>query len=245
MEKTKFLNTYINNITMDEAVENVEKMILSNKKSYVVCINVDVLMRIEQDPYFKKVEDESDMAIVDGKPLIWISKLKKNPIKEKVSGPDLVLEVSKLAAEKNYSMYIIGGKDGVAEQAKRKLEEKYPNINIVGTYAPPMGFEKDEKELDKINKMISDKKPDLLIVCFGCPKQERWTYENINKYDAKVSICAGAAVDFISGNVKRAPKWMSEHGLEWFWRFLQEPKRLFRRYFIDDIKIIKLIRKYK
>ena len=102
-----------------------------------------------------------------------------------------------------------------------------------------------EDELNKINETISNVKPDLLIVCFGCPKQEKWIYENINKYDAKVSICAGATVDFLAGNMKRAPQWMSEHGLEWFYRFLQEPKRLFKRYFVNDIKILKLIGKYR
>ena len=104
---------------------------------------------------------------------------------------------------------------------------------------------KDEKELDKINQMISGVHPDLLIACFGCPKQEKWIYENISKYDAKVSVCAGATVDFLSGNVNRAPRWMSEHGLEWFYRFLQEPKRMFKRYFVDDVKIVGLIKKYR
>ena len=93
--------------------------------------------------------------------------------------------------------------------------------------------------------MISDVHPDILITCFGCPKQEKWIYENYRKYDAKVSICAGATVDFLAGNVKRAPRWMSEHGFEWFYRFLQEPNRMFKRYFIDDMKVIKLIRKYR
>ena len=149
------------------------------------------------------------------------------------------------SAKRGYSLFIIGGKEGIAEKAKLKLEEKYPNINVVGTYAPPFGFEKDEKELEKINRLISENKPDLLIACFGCPKQEKWIYENYQKYDAKVSICAGATVDFLAGNVNRAPKWMSEHGLEWFYRFLQEPKRMFKRYFIDDVKILKLVFKYK
>ena len=93
--------------------------------------------------------------------------------------------------------------------------------------------------------MISNAHPDLLIACFGCPKQEKWIYENYKKYDAKVSICAGATVDFLAGNINRAPKWMSEHGFEWFYRFMKEPKRMFKRYFIDDVKIIGLIRKYK
>ena len=101
------------------------------------------------------------------------------------------------------------------------------------------------KELEKINEMISLAKPDLLFVCFCAPNRAHWIYDNYKKYDAKVSICAGATVDFLAGNVKRAPKWMSNVGLEWFYRFLQEPKRLFKRYFIDDMKIIKLVFKYK
>ena len=243
-EKQPLLNTYINDVTMSESVEAIEQMIGADKKSYVVAINVDVVMKIEDDPYLKRVVDAADMVLVDGKPLVWISKLHGNPLKAKVSGSDLVPLLCEVAAQKGYKIFIIGGKDGVAMQAKKKLENKYPKIQIVGVYAPPFGFEKDENEINHINKMISMAKPDLLIVCLGCPKQEKWIYANIEKYDAKVSVCAGASVDFLAGNVKRAPRWMSEHGLEWFYRFLQEPKRMFKRYFIDDLKIFKLIKKY-
>lgn len=245
MEKQALLNTYINNVTMPETIAAIEKMVEANKKSYVVAINVDVVMKIEEDSYLKKVVDNADMVLVDGKPLVWISKLYGKPLKAKISGSDLVPLLCEVAAEKGYKIFIIGGKDGIAEQAKVKLENRHPQIKIVGTYAPPFGFEKNETELDKINQMISAVHPDLLIACFGCPKQEKWIYENIGKYDAKVSVCAGATVDFLAGNVKRAPRWMSEHGLEWFYRFTQEPKRMFKRYFVDDTKIVKLIFKYK
>lgn len=245
MEKQALLNTYINNATMPETVAAIEQMITTDKKFYVVAINVDVVVKIEEDPYLKKVVDNADMVLVDGKPLVWISRLHGKPLKAKISGSDLVPLLCEVAAEKGYRIFIIGGKDGIAEQAKEKLESRLPQIKIVGTYAPPFGFEKNESELDKINQMISAVHPDLLIACFGCPKQEKWIYENIEKYDAKVSICAGATVDFLAGRVKRAPRWMCEHGLEWFYRFLQEPKRMFRRYFVDDTKIIKLIFKYR
>lgn len=245
MEKQALLNTFINNVTMSETVEAIEQMIAADKKSYVVAINVDVVMKIEADPYLKKIVDDADMVLVDGKPLVWISKLHGRPLKEKVSGSDLVPLLCEVAAKNGYKVFIIGGKEGSAERAKQRLEEKLPDIKIVGTYAPPFGFEKDDAELERINRMISQAHPDLLITCFGCPKQEKWIYENIEKYDAKVSICAGATVDFLAGNVTRAPRWMSEHGLEWFYRFLQEPKRMFRRYFVDDIKIVQLIHKYK
>lgn len=244
MNKQRFLNTYVSNITMNEALDNIEKMIKSKKKSYVVAVNVDVIMKIEQDEELKKITDEADMVLTDGKPLIWISKLKKTPIKEKISGSDLVPKLCELSDRKGYTIFILGGKDGIAKQAKEKLESQYKNIKIVGVYSPKFGFEKDKKELTKINSMINKKKPDLLFVCLGCPKQEKWIYNHISEYDAKVSICAGATVDFLAGNMKRAPKWMSNCGLEWFYRFLQEPKRLFKRYFIDDIKILKLLRKY-
>ena len=245
MEKQALLNTYINNATMPETVAAIEQMITTDKKSYVVAINVDVVVKIEEDPYLKKVVDNADMVLVDGKPLVWISKLHGKPLKAKISGSDLVPLLCEVAAEKGYRIFIIGGKDGIAEQAKEKLESRLPQIKIVGTYAPPFGFEKNESELDKINQMISAVHPDLLIACFGCPKQEKWIYENIEKYDAKVSICAGATVDFLAGRVKRAPRWMREYGLEWFYRFLKEPKRMFRRYFVDDTKIVKLIFKYR
>lgn len=244
MEKQPLLNTYVNNVNMDEAIQAIEDMIASEKRSYIVAINVDVVMKIENDSYLKEITDKADMVLVDGKPLEWIAKWHNRPIKAKISGSDLVPILCGRAAEKGYSIFIIGGKEGIAEKAKQNLERDLPKIRIVGTYAPPFGFEKDERELKKINAMISNVHPDILITCFGCPKQEKWIYENYQKYDAKVSVCAGATVDFLAGNVNRAPRWMSDHGLEWFYRFLQEPKRMFKRYFVDDLLIVKLIIKY-
>lgn len=245
MEKIQFLNTYVNNASMDETIKEIDRLIYSNKKSYIVAINVDVVIKIENDQKLKKATDEADMVLVDGKPLIWISKWHKRPIKEKVSGSDLVPALCDHASKKGYSIFIIGGKDGIAEKAKQNLETQYNGIKVVGTYSPPFGFENDNIELGKINELITERHPDILIACFGCPKQEKWIYDNYKDYDATVSICAGATVDFLAGNVKRAPKWMADHGLEWLFRFFQEPKRMFKRYFIDDLKIIKLMFKYR
>ncbi len=245
MEKQQLLNTYVNNLDMNETLAAIEGLIEEKKKSYVVAINVDVVVRIEKDPYLKEITDRADMVLVDGKPLVWISKLYKNPVKAKISGSDMVPLLCEVAAEKGYKIFILGGMEGVAEAAKAKLEEKHPEIQVVGTYSPPLGFEKDEEEIAGINQRINDSGADILFGCLGCPKQEKFIYENYQKYNATVSVCAGATVDFLAGNVNRAPKWMSEHGLEWFYRFLQEPRRMFRRYFVDDLKIIQLTWKYR
>lgn len=245
MEKQPLLNTYVNNVNMDETLEEICRLVDEKQKSYIVAINVDVVMKMENDEYLKKIADEADLTLVDGKPLVWIAKWHKRPVKAKISGSDLVPELCKVAAKRGFSIFIIGGAEGVAEKAKNNLENRMKDIRIVGTYSPPFGFEKDEQELQKINTMISDVHPDLVIACFGCPKQEKWIYENYHKYDGTVSICAGATVDFLAGTVNRAPNWMRENGLEWAYRFVQEPKRLFKRYFVDDTRIIKLIWKYR
>ena len=244
MRKQPLLNTTINNVSMVEALQTICQLIEEKSKSYVVAVNVDVIIKIDKDEYLQRIADEATLTLVDGKPLMWIAKWHKHPVKEKISGSDLVPELCKIAAEKGYSIYIIGGAEDVLEKAKGNLCSEIKGIRIVGTYSPPFGFENDPEEIDKINKKITRVHPDIVIACFGCPKQEKWIYENYLKYDGTVSICAGATVDFLAGSVKRAPKWMTEHGLEWFYRFLQEPKRLFKRYFIEDMKIMKLIIKY-
>ena len=245
MQKQPLLNACVNNLDMGETVQEICKLIESKKKSYVVAINVDVVMKMENDPYLRTITNEADLTLVDGKPLVWIAKWQKRPVKAKVSGSDLVPELLKTAAQKGYTVFIIGGAEGIAEKARERIERELPDIRIAGIYSPPFGFEKDRAELDRINAMISEAHPDVVIACFGCPKQEKWIYENYRSYDGTVSICAGATVDFLAGNVRRAPGWMREHGLEWLYRFFQEPKRLFKRYFIDDMKIFRLAWKYR
>lgn len=245
MARIKFMNTDIDNLTMAETLNEIEKLIQKKNCSYVVTPNVDHIVRLEKDEELQKVYKNASLILTDGKPLIWISKWYKTPIKEKISGSDLFPRVCQLAVNKNYTMYLLGAAEGVADTAARNLMKKYPGLNIVGTYSPPFGFEKNEQEMNKIKTQIQDVHPDILIVGLGCPKQEKFMYYHCKELGVPISFGLGASIDFEAGNIKRAPKWMSNHGLEWLYRFSKEPKRLFKRYFVDDLKIIQVARKYR
>lgn len=245
MARIKFMNTNIDNLTMAETLHEIDKLIQKKNCSYVVTPNVDHIVRLEKDVELQKVYKNASLILADGKPLIWISKWYKTPIKEKISGSDLFPKVCELAANKNYTMYLLGAAEGVADTAAKNLMKKYPGLNVVGTYSPPFGFEKNEQEMNKIKTQIQEVHPDILIVGLGCPKQEKFMYYHCKELGVPISFGLGASIDFEAGNIKRAPKWMSNHGLEWLYRFSKEPKRLFKRYFVDDLKIIQVARKYR
>lgn len=245
MARIKFMNTDIDNLTMAETLNEIDKLIQEKNCSYVVTPNVDHIVRLEKDEELQKVYKNASLILTDGKPLIWISKWYKTPIKEKISGSDLFPNVCELAANKNYTMYLLGAAEGVADTAAKNLMKKYPGLNVVGTCSPPFGFEKNEQEMNKIKTQIQAVHPDILIVGLGCPKQEKFMYYHCKELGVPISFGLGASIDFEAGNIKRAPKWMSNHGLEWLYRFSKEPKRLFKRYFVDDLKIIQVARKYR
>lgn len=245
MARIKFMNTCIDNLTMSETLNEIDKLIQKKNCSYVVTPNVDHIVRLEKDVELQKVYKNASLILTDGKPLIWISKWYRTPIKEKISGSDLFPKVCELAANKNYTMYLLGAAEGVADTAARNLMKKYPGLNIVGTYSPPFGFEKNEQEINKIKAQIKDVHPDILIVGLGCPKQEKFMYYHCKELGVPISFGLGASIDFEAGNIKRAPKWMSEHGLEWLYRITQDPKRLVKRYLVDDMKIVGLAGKYR
>lgn len=244
MSRVSLLNTHVNNLTMKETVEQIGGFISAKCVSYVVPINVDVVIKMEQDVELREIVDVADLVLADGKPLIWISKLNRKPIREKVSGSDLIPELFSYAEEKGFSIFLLGGEKDVAQEAGRRLKMQFPRLKLKGLYSPPIGFDRDDVELAHIDQLIFEAMPDILVVCLGCPKQEKWVAAHYRTCGAIVSICAGATVDFLAGRVKRAPRWMSDHGLEWLYRFSQEPKRLFQRYFIEDVKIVKLVKKY-
>lgn len=147
--------------------------------------------------------------------------------------------------KKGYSVFLLGAAEGVAVKAAENLKRKYPGLNIAGTYSPPFGFEKDQYEIDKINKILLDSKADLLFVGMGVPKQDIFIYENMYKYQIPMSFSIGATIDFEAGVQKRAPKWINKIGMEWLYRLCSEPKRMFKRYIIDDLQIVRLVWKYR
>lgn len=245
MARMKFMNIEIDNLTMEEALESINSLIEQRKNAYVVTPNVDHLVQIENGSELAKAYKNADLILTDGKPLLWIAKWYNTPIKEKISGSDLFPKLCRLAADKNYTMFFLGAGEGIAAKAAKNLEKKFKGLRVVGTYSPPFGFERDINELDKIEKMIKEKQPDILIVGLGCPKQELFIYNNKDHLNVPISLGLGASLDFEAGNIKRAPKWMSNIGLEWLFRITQDPKRLAKRYLIDDQKIIKMAFKYK
>lgn len=244
MERIKFLNTAIDNITMEQAISRINDFVQKNKKSYIVTPNVDHIVRLEYDEEFKQVYDNADLVLTDGMPLIWLSKWIGKPIIEKVSGSDLLPEVCKLASKEKYKVFFLGAAPGVAQKAADNLKNKYKGLDICGCYSPKLGFENDEEEVNKVIKIINDSNVDILALALGTPKQEKFIYKYRDKINSKLTLNIGAAIDFEAGNVKRAPRWMQNAGLEWFYRLCKEPKRMFKRYIIDDLKIIKIIYKY-
>ena len=244
MSRIKFLNIEVDNLTMEESISRIEDLIIKRNNSYVVTPNVDHIVKLEDDEEFREVYRNADLIVTDGMPLIRISNLTGEKIKEKISGSDLFPKLCERATKKGYSIFLLGAAEGIAEIAKKNLEEKYLGINIVGTYSPSFGFEKNENEIDKIINIINEKKPDILAVGVGAPKQEKFIYKYKDRLNVPVSLAIGATIDFEAGNVKRAPKFMQNLGLEWFYRLIKEPKRMFRRYLVDDLKIIKIIFEY-
>lgn len=245
MARIKFLNTYIDNITMEEAVDRIDDIVQNEMGQYVVTPNVDHIVRLEKDAEFREIYRQARLILTDGQPLVWISKWLRTPIVEKVSGSDLFPKICERAAYKGYRVFLLGAAEGVAAKAAENLKRKYDGLNIVGVYSPPPGFEKDEREMQNIYDMLNSYKIDILIVGLGSPKQERFVFAARRYLQIPVSLNLGASIDFEAGRIKRAPKWVSRIGGEWLFRLIQDPKRLAKRYFVDDLTIFKICLKYR
>jgi N-acetylglucosaminyldiphosphoundecaprenol N-acetyl-beta-D-mannosaminyltransferase len=235
----------INNVNFDEAISIIEDFIEAKNTHYVVTPNSDHIVIASKDEEFREICKNAHLVLADGMPVLWAAWFLGMPLKEKISGSDLFPRLCRVAAKKGYKLFFLGGRPGAAFKTSEMLKDKYPKIQIVGLYSPPFGFENDVAQNDKIVEMIKDSKPDILFVGLGAPKQEKWIYKHKEKYQVPVSIGIGASFELASGVLRRAPLWMQKAGLEWFWRFLMEPKRLWKRYFLEDMKFIWLVFRQK
>lgn len=245
LNRMRFMNTYIDNITLKETLCYIEECIKKHTVGQVILLNVDQIVRLEWDSYFKEICENSELLLVDGHPLLWIAKLYRRPIRQKICGSDLTPVLCREASRMGYSVFFLGAAPGVAEKAAKIMQEKYSGLKVAGTYSPPRGFEKDEKEIKKINRILLESKSDILFVGMGAPKQEIFVYENMHEYKIPISVSVGATIDFIAGVQKRAPVWMRRIGFEWLYRLLREPRRMFERYILNDTKIFRLAWKYR
>lgn len=245
MARIKFMNTEVDNLTFDESLKKIDEIIQTNNNGYVVTPNVDHIVRLESNTEFQKIYKNADLILTDGKPLIWISNWYKTPIKEKISGSDLFPLLCQHSSKRDYRMYFLGSAEGVADKAAQNLCNKFPGLQVVGTYSPPYEFEQDRNEIKKIIRQIKAVSPTILVVGLGSPKQENFIFNYKEELNVPISLGLGASLDFEAGIIKRAPRWMRSIGLEWLYRLCKEPKRMFKRYIIDDIKFFSLIRKYR
>jgi N-acetylglucosaminyldiphosphoundecaprenol N-acetyl-beta-D-mannosaminyltransferase len=245
MPKISLLGIPIDSVTMGEALEKIERLIEARKPSLVTTPNVDVLVQLQSDAEFRRVYEKAALVVPDGVPLLWAGNFLGTPFKEKVSGSDLFIEFCPLAAKKCYKIYLIGAMPGVAAKAAEILRARHPGLQIVGTYSPPFGFEKDEAECARIVEQVREAKPDVLFIGLGSPKQEKWSGRFMEKHGVPVSIGVGISFDYVAGTVKRAPRWMQKAGLEWSFRLCMEPKRLWKRYLVNDPKFFWWIAKQK
>ena len=225
------LGVAFDNLTLRETVGRIEEMIASRRSHYVVTANVDFLAQARRDVELQRILLDAPLVLCDGTPLVWVSRLFGNPLPERVAGADVVPELIRVAAEKNYRLFFLGTTEEANTQAIARLRAQFPDLEI-SHYSPPFRplLEMDDAE---IIRRIRAARPDLLFVAFGCPKAEKWLAMHYRELRVPVAIGVGATIDFLAGNMKRAPLWMQRGGVEWIYRLCQEPRRLFKRYATD------------
>ena len=225
---------HIHDLTLDGAVEVLIDSFLpgDGQCRYVVTPNAAQIVQLKRDQRLRRIYNEADLVVADGMPVIWVSRLLGTPLRERVTGADLFPSLCAEAAGRGYKVFFLGANPGVAAKVATKLKARYPGLQVAGVCSPPFGFETCREENARIIKMVKDSQPDMLFVALGFPKQELWIYNHAKECKVPLSIGVGAAFDFAAGARKRAPKWMQRWGLEWFFRLLQEPRRLWYRYLV-------------
>jgi N-acetylglucosaminyldiphosphoundecaprenol N-acetyl-beta-D-mannosaminyltransferase len=222
----------------DRVLAQIEDFVQSGLPHQIVTVNVDFLNIVHRDPSFVHVLNEAAVSVPDGMPLVWISRLVGKPLPERITGTDLIYSCAELAAQRGYRIFLLGAAPGVADEAAAVLQGRYPGVNVVGTYSPPACDEFTPEEDAHILQLVRAARPDMLFVALGTPKQEKWIYQHLQDLGVPVCIGVGGVFNFITGRIPRAPEGWQQAGLEWLFRLLLEPRRLWRRYLVDDTRAL-------
>lgn len=207
----------------------------AGRGGWVITPNTDIVRLAAADPEIRTLVRAADALVADGMPLVWASHLQQTPLRGRVCGSNLIYSIPRAAAEADLSVYLLGGAGDTGETTARILRARYPSLRLVGTYSPPFGFEKDEAEFDTMLERIREAKPSIVFVALSFPKGERLIQKIRMAAPSAWWIGVGAAFDFVSGAIRRAPPWMQSTGTEWLYRLSQDPKRLAERYLVHDL----------
>ena len=223
------LGIRINAISLERAASAIVGMVRENARATVAVAAVHSVVDAQGDPDAKRAMTQATICVPDGVPLVWLLRLGGFTGVTRVFGPDLMLEVSRLMGREKLSAYYFGGHEGVAVDLACRLEQDYPGLRTAGTFSPPFREMLDDEKA-RVAETINAADPGVVWVGLGSPRQERWMLEFRNRLDAPVIIGIGAAFDYNTGRIARAPRWMQKSALEWLFRLVQEPRRLWRRY---------------
>ncbi len=243
-DKISIFGVNIDKLTLKDAEERVKSFLNSNTINTIYTPNTEIVMEARKDDELKELLNNGELVIPDGIGLVYASKIKKKTLPERVTGFDLSMKMLQIANENGYSIFLVGGKPGIADTAAENIKKEYPNINVVGSHhgyfkGTHTGYKGHDEEIQVINE-INESKPDIVFVGFGAPKQEKWIHENKNKLNCKVIIGNGGTVDILAGTVKRAPEIYQKLGLEWLYRLLKDPKRIKRQMILPLFVLIVL-----
>ena len=227
-------------IRFDEALENISALIEAKKGGYVCTPNVDHLVLAETNLSFRTSYENANLSLVDGQPIVWASHLVGKALPDKISGSDLVVPLLQRAGQRGWRVYLLGGGKGVADEVAALAKARY-GTNVVGTDSPKVSVETSLEENQAALQKMRAAKPDLIFIALGSPKQEVWLNKCLPGYTPAVAIGVGAAFDFLTGRAKRAPAVLSRIGLEWAFRLVSEPKRLWRRYLVNDPRFVAVL----
>jgi N-acetylglucosaminyldiphosphoundecaprenol N-acetyl-beta-D-mannosaminyltransferase len=240
-KKCRLFGISVDNLTMGETVAEIEKIIETRGPALVFTPNTQHISLLRSNADFRAAYAAADLVLADSVPLIWSSRLLGHPLRERVAGSDIPQAFSTVAAQKRYRLFFLGAAPGVADRAADILTRKNPGLRMAGVCSPPWGFERCRELNEEVVRKIRAAKPDVLFVALGTPKGEIWAWEHKDAAGVPVTICCGAALDFISGNKKRAPRWLQKLGLEWFYRVIHDPRRLWKRYLVANTHFIFLL----